>query len=59
MLNPRYKISLNGQPINANSERLKSVFQSVEAENVKRIKVTTASIFQELPTLVEITTVDK
>lgn len=59
MLNPRYKITLNGQPINANAEKLKSVFQSVEAESVKRIKVTTASIFQKAPTLVEITTVDK
>lgn len=59
MLNPRYKIVLNGQQVKVSADRLKSMFQSVEASNVRRIKVTTASIAQELPALVEITTVDK
>jgi len=59
MLNPRYKITLNGQPVNANAEKLKNIFQSVEAEKVKRIKVTTASIAQQLPATVEITTTEE
>ena len=54
MLNPKYEIKIDGQPVRVAQETMKKYLSSISADEIRAIKVLTASIFQIETTIVNI-----